>query len=192
VDVDIATVGKGRGSTVYHIRLFGDFSRRYRVSLSIRWRSLNKPEVVGTFSWPDHLTVDFQQDWRSLVRGSKKSRILFNGRIDRLIPQLDKLTQPMTYEILVADPLAVDFIRSRGIKVPDNVTVLTDAKRNLFNKLLSPMGPNNSRPANFIAVEGGRFLLQHPNDPYMGSLLQDEDKARAILQRFDTAVRSHR
>ena len=190
---NVATVGAKRGSARYSVRLIGEPARRYRITgIAIRWVEANQPNHGGEteITLDPAQTVVFGQDWKSLLRKNPGPvRILYNARIDRLVPALDLLTPPPPFTILIADPQADRYLEVRGIKLPQTIAVLPPDLQKKMEKLTGKTEMPRPRARSFIAADDNRLLLQREKAGEEAELLSDEAKKLAIVEAYDEAAK---
>jgi len=181
---DVPIIGRKKGTAHYQVRIFGEASLHYQIRRRIKWIDVNNPEASGDELLSGDWGLDYFRDWKQLLQGNAKPRVLFNCRVDKLLPVLEKLKNS-TASVLIADSRASAFLKENGIRIPDNVVVVPDGLLPELTKLVGEFPSDPPRPCSLVLLEGDRLLLQRPDEPTKGVLLQDIVRVKAISKEFE-------
>jgi hypothetical protein len=181
---DAPTIGRKMGTATYDIRVFSEPSYRYQISILVNWIDVNNPEQSGQSILEGTWVLDYYRDWKSMMKGSTKPRVLFNCRVDKLLPALERIkgVDPI---ILIADQNAPDYLASYGIRLPPTAAVVPSNLQASLERLVPAFPTQPPRLCSLILYDEERLLIQRSDDPTKGVLVKDKAKVKAISKEFD-------
>ena len=175
-------VGRTVAPGAFAIAVFCEEGYIYKAQIELQWVDLKNKRREGRAVLNPTFTLDFPriEAWTKLAQGAKSLKVLHYRMVGNLLSRIDEtptLKSIPSVAILVADRHVYHADGDRFVLLPESE----------HPHLVMLVGDRffQSRPANFIIVDGTKLLLQTEDDLSRAEIIADPARVAPIETLFD-------
>ncbi len=171
------------------VRLFPEPGQHYDLALVVHWTDLNNQDRSDKTILPLQ-GFDSLMNWKTLLRNTRNLRVLYNCRLDKLYPVFERMKVTPSV-ILISDPNASEFFKTRGIRLPAEVAIIPPQLQGMLEKHVPTTiaARESSRLCSFIIIDQDRLLMQDSEKRNNGQLMTEREVIKSIAEEFDKLSR---